>query len=103
MSIYRTLVNNPPKIVVAAGMREVIFTLISCMCDNKYTLSFKKDSKGGDFRASLKGGTMLHCFSNIQANYEQDEMEWAADAEDWKVVVDMINTGTAQVQSVRQR
>ena len=39
MSKYQELLQNPPtftKLYDSENLREVIFELISCMCDNKY-------------------------------------------------------------------
>jgi len=98
MSQFHALRKNPPVIKIKDGVREVIFTLISAMCDNKSTLAFKKDASG-DFKANLLG----EAFGNIQAKHDKIDMEWAADEGNWKSVIKMINTGTSQVGSVRQR
>ena len=98
MSKYSELVHNPIKVDVKDGAREVVFTLISAMCDNESTLQFKKHYSG-DFRANLLG----EAFSNIQAKHDKIDMEWAADDGKWNEVVKMINTGTSRVGSIRAR
>jgi len=98
MSQYQTLVRKPPVITIKKKSREVIFTLISAMCDNKSTLSFKKNADG-DFKANLLG----QAFSNIQAKHDKIDMEWTADEGNWQEVIKMINTGTSLVGSVRAR
>ena len=98
MSMYRELSINPPTIRVKKDPREVILTTISCMCDNKGTLKFKKNSEG-DFKMS-GGGFAL---SNWQMKHDRYDIEWMADENDWDQVIRMINTGTAVVSAVRSR
>jgi len=98
--IYQGLKQSPPNIEVTKDAREVIFLTISAMCDNKSTLTFRKN-KEGDFRVSGNGS----CLSNWQMkgdDYKTD-LEWAADDQDWNKVVGIINTGTALVKSARSR
>ena len=97
---YKTLTATPPKISVVAGAREVIFTTVSCMCDNIHQLTFRKNDEG-DFRVSGNGS----CLSNWQMKGEdyKTDLEWAADDQKWDNVIDIINTGTAVVSSVRSR
>ena len=45
MSKYQELLHNPPtftELYDSENLREVIFELISCMCDNKYTFKLKR-------------------------------------------------------------
>ena len=46
MSKYRELRLNQPKLTIKEGAREVIFKVVSCMCDNVYHLTLKKDNNG---------------------------------------------------------
>jgi len=98
MSKYMELNQNPPKIVVKKGAKEVLFTTISCMCDNKHTIQFKKNSEG-EFTVNGRGGAM----SNWQMKYDTMDLTWAADEENWSEVVNMINSGTSNVSEVRVR
>lgn len=99
MSIYKELKNKPAKIEIIENPKEVIFTLISCMCDNKYYLNVKKNNEG-DFKANLRG----NCFSNLQIPGDgKIDLEWAADEGNWEKVVSIINSGTELVQSMRSR
>jgi hypothetical protein len=98
MSEYRTLKSNPPKLKIKKGVREVIFTTVSSMCDNKDILRFKK-SENGDFTLST-GGFAL---SNWQMKHDRYELLWAADEGDWQKVINMINTGTSVVSNFRAR
>ena len=95
---YRVLVDNPPKLTIKENPREVIFTTISAMCDNVHVLSLKKNSDG-EFRLNGNG----HALSNWQMKHDRYDIEWAADEGEWNKVVDMINTGTSVVGSVRSR
>jgi hypothetical protein len=100
MSKYQELLQNPPKVYqeVKKNAREVIFYVVSCMCDNRYTLHFSKKDNG-DFRMS--GGRFS--LSNFQFKHKPFEIEWEADNENWIDVVDMINSGTVKVDKVISR
>ena len=99
MSKFSELQTNPPKIEVKKGAREVIFTLVSVMCDNRYKYGFKKNEQG-DFQALRFG----YAFSTFQIEgYDEIDIVWAADEEKWQDVVKMINTGTCRVELVRSR
>jgi hypothetical protein len=98
MSKYNELLKNAPKLTVKKGAREVVINLISCMCDNKYTWTIKKNNEG-DFKISTHG----YSFNNFQTKYERNEIEWTADESNWKKVFDMINSGTSKIESVRSR
>ena len=100
MSKYRELVQNPPKIeVTKKDPREVHFKLISCMCDNEHTFSFKRQ-EDGTYSKSLG----IFAISNLQMEGDWNiDLNWAAEDQDWDKVVDIINTGTEAVASVRYR
>jgi len=98
MSKYRALRQNPPKLIIKEGVREVIFTTISCMCDNVRYLSFKKDDSG-DFKMSGNGFSL----SNWLMKHPKHDIEWEADSENWDKVIGMINSGTALIESVKSR
>jgi len=95
---YVALLNKTPKLEVKKHSREVIFKVISVMCDNVYHLRFKKNGEG-DFKMS-GGGFAL---SNFQFKYEVHEIEWAADEGNWLEVQVMINSGVQLVESVKSR
>jgi len=100
MSKYRELKINPPKIEVEKDSpREVHFNIVSCMCDNKHKITFRKKDDG-----QYSVGANGHALSNFQmeGDYVTD-MVWAAEDGDWATVVDVINTGTSVVESVRYR
>ena len=78
--------------------KEVIFETVSCMCDNKHTIQFKKDNNG-EFKVS--GGRFS--LSNWQMKYDIYSLMWAADEENWSQVINMINSGTENVYNVRSR
>ena len=95
---YVDLLSNPPKLVVVENAREVVIELISCMCDNQYKWTLKKN-QDGDFKISTHG----YAFSNFQTKFDRDDIEWAADAGDWKKVFNMINSGTSLIESIKSR
>ena len=98
MSKYAVLYQNPPKLEIKKGAKEVLFTTISCMCDNKHTIQFKKNSDG-EFRVNGRGSSM----SNWQMKHDTMDLTWAADEGNWDKVIAMINTGTSQISEVRAR
>jgi len=98
MSKYNELLKNAPKLTVKKGAREVVINLISCMCDNKYIWTIKKNNEG-DFKISTHG----YAFDNFQTKYERNEIEWTADESNWEKVFDMINSGTSRIESIRSR
>jgi len=102
MSKYQELLVNPfymhGKTVPKESAREVIFYVVSCMCDNKYTLHFSKKDNG-DFKMS--GGRFS--LSNFGFKNKPFEMEWIADEGDWIGVKNMINSGTIKVENIISR
>jgi len=98
MVTYIELLNNPPKITIPKGVKEIVFHIVSCMCDNKYILRLKKN-ENGEF--SLNG--MGQSLSNFQLKHKPYEIEWAADSGSWKSVIRMINSGTATISHVDTR
>lgn len=98
MSKYLELKNNPPKLQVVTDAREVVFNTVSCMCGNKGKLTFKKSSDG-DFKLSGNG----FAISNWQMKFDEQELEWTADEQEWTKLATMINTGTAVIESVVSR
>ena len=101
MSKYQELLHNPPtftELYDSENLREVIFETISCMCDNKHFLKFKKNSDG-DFKMTGNG----HSTSNWQMKHAEHDIEWEADDNNWGAVVNMINTGTSKINIVKCR
>ena len=98
MTVYNNLLRNKPLLTVKENAREVVINLVSCMCDNPYTWTLKKNSDG-DFKITTHG----YAFSNFQTKASKDEIEWEADSGNWDNVFDMINSGTSQIRSVRSR
>ena len=98
MSKYIELLNNPPKLEVKKGAREVVINLVSCMCDNKHKWTFKKNDDG-DFKINTHG----FAFTNFQTKFDKDEIEWEADEKKWSEVFRMINSGTSKIESLRSR
>ena len=106
MDKYEELIHNPYRMhhkEIKENTREVIFYVVSCMCDNKYTLRFRKNDDG-DFKMSGMGFAL----SNFQFGYQEGgtkpfEIEWVADEGDWIGVKNMINSGTVKVEKVISR
>lgn len=98
MSKYRELVQNPPKLSIKKDAREIIFNIVSCMCDNKHTLRLKKNEEG-DFKLSGMGNAL----SNYQFEHKVVDIEWEADNNNWVDVINMINSGTSKIESLKSR
>ena len=98
MSKYIELINNPPKLTIKKDAREVIFTTVSCMCDNIRYITFKKDSNG-DFKMSGNEFAL----SYWQFKHPIHDIEWEADVGEWQGVIAMINSGTSKVSEVKSR
>lgn len=98
MSKFRELHFSPPKLEVCKTPREVIITTISAMCDNVHTIKLKKNSEG-DFKMSGCGFAL----SNWQMKHPIHDIEWEADANNWDLVFEMINTGTSRIEKVKSR
>ena len=101
MSKYQELLHNPPtftELYDSENLREVIFETISCMCDNKHFIKFKKNSDG-EFKMNGNG----HSLSNWSMDYPPHDIEWEADDQNWGAVVNMINTGTSKISTIKCR
>jgi|TARA_R110000851_G_scaffold281736_1_gene435216 hypothetical protein len=98
MSKYAELLNNPPKLNAKEGASEVVINLISCMCDNKYKWTIKKNDEG-NFKIRTHG----FAFRNFQTKFHKDEIEWEADDSNWDEVFRMINSGTSKIDNLKSR
>ena len=101
MSIYQQLKANAPKVTVKKDAREVIFTVISVMCDNRSQIVFKK--KDGEFTVYAHNNHCALALSNYQMEADVSDLTWAADDGDWATVIKIINSGTTLVQSAKSR
>jgi hypothetical protein len=105
MNKYQELLQNPPRVrsSIKKNAKEVIFYVVSCMCDNKHTLKFRKNDDG-EFKMSGMGQAL----SNFQFGYKEGgikpfEIEWEADNRNWTDVIEMINSGTSKIEKVISR
>lgn len=103
MSKYKALRSIPMQCElleeqVKPNPRELVITLVSCMCDNKSTMNLKKNQEG-DFKLTCGG----EAFSNFQTKFRKDEIEWTADDGDFIEVFKMINSGTSVIDKVKSR
>ena len=105
MSKYQELLQNPPRVrsSIKKNAKEVIFYVVSCMCDNKHTLKFRKNDDD-EFKMSGMGQAL----SNFQFGYKEGgikpfEIEWEADNGNWTDVIEMINSGTEKIEKVISR
>ena len=98
MSKYSELLNNPPKLEVKENAREIKIYLVSCMCDNRYRWTIKKN-EAGDYKIFTHG----FAYSNFQIKHRRDDIEWEADEGNWNKVFEMINSGTSKIESIKSR
>jgi hypothetical protein len=98
MSRYQELRRNAPKLQIKDGAKEVIFKTISCMCDNVHYFRFKKNNNG-EFKLDCMG----YSYGNFSIKAEKYMLEWNADDNAWRCIVDLINTGTSVIESVQSR
>jgi len=105
MKKYQELLQNPPRVrsSIKKNAKEVIFYVVSCMCDNKHTLKFRKNDDD-EFKMSGMGQAL----SNFQFGYKEGgikpfEIEWEADNGNWTDVIEMINSGTSKIEKVISR
>ena len=61
-SSYRTLVQNPPKLNLLVGSKEFKLELISCMCDNRSTLTASIDESVVDGKVIRHGISLRYTF-----------------------------------------
>jgi len=102
MSKYQELLNNEPNLKIKDNATEVIFTLVSCMCDNISYIRFKKNSDN-EFKLSHYNNNVGLAFSNLQCKYPTHEILWEADDNNWIKVITMLNTGTSLIADVKSR
>ena len=103
MSKYRELRINQPKLTIKEGAREVIFKLVSCMCDNvSYIKFYQNDKEYFRMQATTSHG-MGNALSNYQMKHTKEEIEWEADDNMWGGVIAMLNSGTSVIESVKSR
>ena len=103
MKTYKELTLNPPELTIIENARQVIFTMVSCMCNNKSYITFNKGSDGDfDMWATLPSG-MGYSISNYQLGHPKHNILWEADDQKWKEVINMLNNGTAQIEEVKSR
>jgi len=95
---YQKLRQTPPIIEVKKlkDKKEIIFTMVSCMCNNISYIRLKKNEQG-EFRLNAYSGSYGYSFSNFQMKHTQHEIEWAADENKWGDVIRMINSGTSVI------
>lgn len=98
MSKYQELLVNPPKLKIEGKPKEIKIDLVSCMCDNRYRWTIKKN-EDGDYKINTHG----FAYSNWQIKDRKDDIEWIADEGNWRKVFNMINSGTSKIESVKYR
>ena len=103
MSKYQELRQSPPKLDIKQGADEVIFTTISCMCDNKHSIRFRKNNDG-NFKMSGMGFSLSNWqFGFREGGIDPYQIEWEADEGNWSEVIRMINSGTELIKKVVSR
>ena len=83
---------------VIENAREIQIHTVAGMCDNKHRLTLKKNEEG-DFKLHRNG----QAYGNFGIPYDQYELEWAADKDNFEKVFMMINQGFQVVEKVVSR
>lgn len=99
---YENLLHKPPKLIIKDNAKEVIFTLVSCMCDNISYIRLKRNNDN-EFKMAHYNNYVPLAFSNLQCKHTKDEILWNADDGDWNNVIEMINTGTSVIADAKSR
>jgi hypothetical protein len=101
---YSQLRRNPPKIQdIPKEVKEVIYTMVSCMCNNVSFVRFKKND-AGEFRLShFNSRNISLAFSNLQSKTPVHDMTWMADDGEWSEVWERLDDSTSAVHSVKFR
>ena len=104
MSIYQKLTYTPPKLEIKKDAKQIIFEMVSCMCDNRSLLTLKQNTDG-EFKLNSppRNGGYGQSLSNFQFKFATYEIEWEADEQHWDKVFEMINSGTEVIESVKSR
>ncbi len=99
---YRTIINNKPNLTIKDNAKDVIFTLVSAMCDNISYIRFKR-KEDNEHSLSYYNNHVRLAFSNLQCDYSTHDILWEADNSNWEEVINMINTGTSAIADVKSR
>jgi len=105
-SIYRKLRFNPPALKIVDNPKRVSFKMVSCMCDNRSTITFLKKGDFWSVWAVLPSG-MGNSMSNYQFGLRKpmqpttDDFRWWALDGEWNKILEYINSGTEAIESVR--
>lgn len=103
MSLYRNLIQNPPKLeIIKPNPTKILINMVSCMCDNKSQIVITKVDKGYHTRSVLSSG-MGYSMSNYQMGHSSEDLKWEVEEQNWNIVFKMINSGTAQIESIKVR
>ncbi len=99
---YQEIRYNSPKLTIKDNPKEVIFTLVSCMCDNISCIRFKKNDNG-EFKLSHYNDHVGLALSNLQIKHPTHDIKWEADDNNWDKVIDIINSGTSVISDTKYR
>jgi hypothetical protein len=97
-SIYRSLVQNPPKLEIVENATKVIFNMVSCMCDNRSQIVIS-----GNYISSKLDNGLGYSMSNYQMECTTEDLKWEVEDGNWDKVIEMINSGTARIESVKSK
>ncbi len=82
----------------------LIFTIVSCMCDNISYLRLKKDKKENTVQVHYYNDHCSYSFSNMQTEGNgKENIKWAFLDNNIEEIIRIINTGTVAVSSVKSR
>ena len=104
MNNYQKLRTNKPKLTVNNNAKQVVFKVVSSMCDNIAYISFNKRGDGLFSIRSRNEHGISTCLSNYQMVGDfHNDLVWDATDGLWDKVAEKINSGTSVIESVRAR
>lgn len=103
MSVYRELLNKKVDVSnVKQDFKELVFELVSCMCDNVSYIRIKTiDNKisishfNDHCSLALSNLQMKECF--------KVDLEWAFEDRNINELISIINSGTSKIRSIKSR
>jgi len=103
MCDYKELRNNKPTLnipTIKDNPEFVAFKMVSSMCNNKSTITFKK-RKDGTYFVIARNASVQLSLSNYQFKEDIEEVKWLAENNRWDEVTEIINSGTSVIEIIK--
>lgn len=102
ISLYNQLRRNPPQIKLKGELNKIIINMVSCMCNNKSQIIIMKKDNIYSIWSTLSSG-MGYAMSNYGMKHTTSDIIWEAEDHNWDKVIEMINSGTSVIESIKAR